>query len=195
MHDHGVHPGRHEEGVQDVGLELGALGDGAGHNGARRGRELRGSSGTGDSRCTSCDVWQRPASAATRHSAWPGHKAVQSWEVAHRPLEEEQVVLVVGEVVPQRKVPRADESVVVGHCAAQERVGTWLVRRRGLVTKRNRICSESKRPSLVCLYSCLHAQQALELDAVACERLQRHNAGPHIRISRRRFRKYTRPPG
>lgn len=89
--------------------------------------------------------------------AWPGYKAVQSWEVAHRPLEEEQVVLVVGEVVPERKVPRADERIVVGYRAAQERVGAWLVRRRGLVTKRNCICSENSRPSRVCLYSCLHA--------------------------------------
>lgn len=40
VHDDGVHPRRHEEGVEDVGLELGALRNGARHDGAGRCREL-----------------------------------------------------------------------------------------------------------------------------------------------------------
>lgn len=35
-----VHPCSHEERVQDVGLKLGALGNGSRHNGASRSREL-----------------------------------------------------------------------------------------------------------------------------------------------------------
>ena len=41
VHDDGVHPGGHEEGVQHVRLNTCALGNGARHDGACRGCELR----------------------------------------------------------------------------------------------------------------------------------------------------------
>lgn len=41
MHDDGVHPGSHEEGVDGVGFHAGTLSDGSGHDGARGGSELR----------------------------------------------------------------------------------------------------------------------------------------------------------
>ena len=69
MHDDGVRPGRHEEGVQDVGLELGSLGDGAGHDGARRGRELWGRSGTGLVNSAQCvRLSQLPTPATLQHA-------------------------------------------------------------------------------------------------------------------------------
>lgn len=192
MHDHGIRPGRHEEGVQDVGLELGALGDGAGHDGARRGRELRGRSGTGESWFTACDVDScRPLGRGSMQ-ARPGCRAMPSREVAHRPLEEEQVVLVVREVVPERKVPRADEGIVVGHSAGQERVCAWLVCGRGLVTKCNCICNRAMTVThlLVQLLARNGTQQ--QLSSCLCKDTI---AGTHIRISRRQFQRYTRPPG
>ncbi len=47
VNDHGIHPGSHEEGVDDIRLHASALSNGAGHDGAGCGRELRMVTGLG----------------------------------------------------------------------------------------------------------------------------------------------------
>ena len=55
-------------------------------------------------------------------------------QLTHRPLEEPDVILVVGQVV-ERKVARADEGIVGRDCGIQQRVDAWRVSWGRLVTK------------------------------------------------------------
>lgn len=61
--------------------------------------------------------------------------------IAHRPLEEEQVVLVVWEVAAEGEVSRADKWIVDGDRAVEQRVGAWRVWWVCLVTKGEGICN------------------------------------------------------
>lgn len=88
---------------------------------------------------------------------------------AHRPLEEEEVVLVHGDAVAEREVARADKRIVDRHRAVHPGVHAWRVLWAGLVAKGERIPAHNRVKASAgvlyewelwqgtCCLPCLHA--------------------------------------